>query len=111
MNVWGLSRSYRHQTLREDTHDTNHRVFSSSTKTTKMSSEDSVRRNIVKRSSLEEANRYIYPNLTHETTVNGLATTPGTPYPFFVPSTVKSTLGSPVRIYFTIYREIWLTVG
>jgi hypothetical protein len=62
---------------------------------TKMSSDDSLRRNIVKRSSLEEANRYIYPNLTNETTANGLAT-PGKPYPFFVPSTVKSTLGSPV---------------
>jgi hypothetical protein len=63
-----------------------------------MSSEDSIKRSIVKRSSLEEASRYIYPNLTNETTANGLATPPGKPYPFFVPSTVKSTLGSPVSI-------------
>jgi hypothetical protein len=62
-----------------------------------MSSEDSIRRNIVKRSSLEEANRYIYTNLTNETTTNELATPLGKPYPFLVPGSVKSTLGSPVR--------------
>lgn len=71
-----------------------------------MSSEDSIRRNIVKRSSLEEANRYIYPNLTNETTANGLATPPGKPYPFFVPSSVKSTLGSPVCVGLFIERGL-----
>jgi len=63
-----------------------------------MSSADSIKRNIVKRSSLEEVNRYIYQNLTNETTANGLATPVGKPYPFFVPSTVKSTLGSPTAL-------------
>ena len=64
-----------------------------------MSSEESVKRNVVRRSSLEYANRDIYPNLSQEPTANqGLNTPPGAGklYPFFVPSTVKSTLGSPV---------------
>lgn len=72
----------------------------------KMSSEDSVLRNIVRRSSLEYANRDIYPNLTQETTAaHGLTTPPGKPYPFFVASSVKSTLGSPVcLLHFTRER-------
>lgn len=69
-----------------------------------MSSADEIRRNIVKRSSLEEANR-VYHNLTNETTVNGgYNTPPGKPYPFFVPSTVKSTLGSPVSILMDLLK-------
>jgi hypothetical protein len=69
-----------------------------------MSSENEIRRNIVKRSSLEEANR-IYPNLTQETTVhNGLISPSGKPYPYFVPSTVKSTLGSPVCLNVSFFK-------
>jgi len=80
----------------------NHQVF-------EMSSEDEVRRNIVKRSSIEEANR-IYQNITQQSTVNGgLITPPGQPYPFFVPSTVKSTLGSPVCIIVYLPVSNWLT--
>jgi hypothetical protein len=46
---------------------------------------------------LGEAND-IYSNLTNATTMNGGTLTPHEkPDPFFVPSTVKSTLGSPVR--------------
>ncbi|PMD46838.1 hypothetical protein L207DRAFT_577680 [Hyaloscypha variabilis F] len=61
-----------------------------------MSSEENVRRNVIKRSSLEEADR-IYPNLTQETAANGSVwSISGKPYPFFVPSTVESTLGSPI---------------
>ncbi|KAH6671936.1 GPR1/FUN34/yaaH family-domain-containing protein [Halenospora varia] len=64
-----------------------------------MSSADSVRRNIVRRSSLEYANQEIFPNLTNETTVKGGFSSPaGKPYPYFVPSTVKSTLGSPTAL-------------
>ncbi|TVY18034.1 Acetate transporter protein patA [Lachnellula arida] len=60
--------------------------------------QDSVRRNIVRRSSLEEANR-IYQALTRESTLKDEDPLPssGKPYPFIVPSTMKSTLGSPVR--------------
>lgn len=54
-----------------------------------------VRRNIVQRSSLEKANREIYVKDTRDTE-NGYDTPQGKPYAFFVPSTVKSTLGSPV---------------
>lgn len=71
-----------------------------------MSPEDDVLRNAIKCSSLEEANRYIYPNLTNETTANGVATPLGKPYPFFVPSTVKSTLGSPVSLQFLFLETI-----
>ncbi len=52
-----------------------------------------VRRNVI-RSSLEDANR-IYPNLTNDITAQGFASA-AQPYPFLVPSTVRSTLGSPV---------------
>lgn len=62
-----------------------------------MSSEDSVKRNVVRRSSLENASRepYSYPDISRETTAQGFG---GKPYPFFVPSTVKSTLGSPTAL-------------
>ncbi|TVY59718.1 Acetate transporter protein patA [Lachnellula suecica] len=59
---------------------------------------DNVRRNIVKRSSLEEANRDYYQTLTHESNFVGSSSPSGRPYPFFVPSTVKSTLGSPTAL-------------
>ncbi|TVY47259.1 Acetate transporter protein patA, partial [Lachnellula cervina] len=51
------------------------------------------------RSSLEEANR-IYQALTRESTLKDESSSPniGTPYPFFVPSTVQSTLGSPTAL-------------
>ncbi|KUJ14543.1 uncharacterized protein LY89DRAFT_736574 [Mollisia scopiformis] len=63
-----------------------------------MATADSVRRNVVRRSSLEDATR-IYLNLIQETTANnGFNTPDGKPYPFFVPSTVKSTLGSPTAL-------------
>ena len=68
-----------------------------------MSSEVDMRRNVVKRSSLDEPNR-IHPNLTQDTTANGSFTSPlGKPYPFFVPSSVKSTLGSPVRLRIYVF--------
>ncbi|KAI9050583.1 hypothetical protein LZ554_005744 [Drepanopeziza brunnea f. sp. 'monogermtubi'] len=67
-----------------------------------MSSEDSILRNVVRQSTLEEANRDVYPPHTQGFTANGSLTpspTPtGKPYPFFVPSTVKSTLGSPTAL-------------
>ncbi|PVH78508.1 hypothetical protein DL98DRAFT_573101 [Cadophora sp. DSE1049] len=59
-----------------------------------MASEGSVLRHIVRQSTLEEANR-TYPNSVLESTVNGELSPSGKPYPYFVPSTVKSTLGSP----------------
>ncbi|CZR65660.1 related to Y.lipolytica GPR1 protein and Fun34p [Phialocephala subalpina] len=59
--------------------------------------EDNVRRNIVQRSSLEDAAR-IYLDLTQESTVNGYNSLAGKSYPYFVPSTVKSTLGSPTAL-------------
>ncbi|KAL2065274.1 hypothetical protein VTL71DRAFT_2943 [Oculimacula yallundae] len=63
-----------------------------------MASEGSVLRHIVRQSTLEEANR-IYPNSIQDSTGNGLLTpSNGKPYPFFVPSTVKSTLGSPTAL-------------
>lgn len=63
-----------------------------------LATEDSVRRNIIRRSSLEYANQ-AYPSLTQESTIkgDGSYSPAGKPYPFFVPSTVKSTLGSPVH--------------
>ena len=71
-----------------------------------LSTADSVRRNIVRRSSLEDANR-IYRNLTQESILKDGNSSPssGRPYPFFVPSTVKSTLGSPVRIHSRLLRN------
>ncbi|EHK97412.1 putative Accumulation of dyads protein 2 [Glarea lozoyensis 74030] len=57
-----------------------------------MSSADSVRRNIVRQSTLEHAYRDIYPSTTTDTL------SPGKPYPFFVASSVKSTLGSPTAL-------------
>jgi hypothetical protein len=54
---------------------------------------------------LGEANG-IYSNLTNATTMNGGILTPHEkPDPFFVPSTVKSTLGSPVRSHIYCYNE------
>jgi hypothetical protein len=54
---------------------------------------------------LGEANG-IYSNLTNATTMNGGTLTPHEkPDPFFVPSTVKSTLGSPVRSHINWYSE------
>jgi len=58
-----------------------------------MSSADSVRRNIVRQSTLEHAYRDIYPSTTTDT-----LSPPGKPYPFFVASSVKSTLGSPTAL-------------
>jgi len=58
-----------------------------------MSSQDSIKKDAARPVSAEYRNREIYPNLTHESLGNG---NHGQPYPFFVPSTVKSTLGSPV---------------
>jgi len=60
----------------------------------KMSSQDSIKKDTVRPTSAEYGNREFYPNITHETITNGNPN--GQPYPFFVPSTVKSTLGSPV---------------
>lgn len=64
-----------------------------------LTTEDSVRRSVVRRSSLEYANQDAYPSLTQESTIkgDGSYSLAGKPYPFFVPSTVKSTLGSPVH--------------
>lgn len=68
---------------------------------------DSVRRNIVRRSSLENANQDYYPSLTNQSTVKDGSDSPssGRPYPYFVPSTVKSTLGSPVR-FLLLYLQL-----
>jgi hypothetical protein len=76
-----------------------------------MSSEGSIKRNIVRRSSLEIANRDFLPaankeytDLTQEDTIIGTPPTVqyGEKYPasrvHFVPSTVKSTLGSPTAL-------------
>jgi hypothetical protein len=62
-----------------------------------MSSADSVRRNIVRQSTLEHAYRDIYPIPTSDTLGENGSIPLGKPYPFFVASSVKSTLGSPVR--------------
>lgn len=59
---------------------------------------ENVLRGVVKRSSLEEANRDLYPNYTQDTTSNGAFTPPGQDRVHFVPSTVKSTLGSPTAL-------------
>ncbi|KAL3419898.1 hypothetical protein PVAG01_08397 [Phlyctema vagabunda] len=64
-----------------------------------MSSEDSIKRNIVRRSSLENANREIYPPITQESTIGTSHAYPtGQPQIHFVPSTLKSTLGSPTAL-------------
>lgn len=57
-----------------------------------MSTGDYALRDTLKPPSLEEG------NLTRETTRNEYATPPKKPYSFLVPSTVNSTLGSPVSI-------------
>lgn len=70
----------------------------------KISSEDSVLRNFVKRSSVEGANRTYqsgaYPNLTHEPKANDLCEShlPAKSYPFLVPSAVKNMLGGPTAL-------------
>ncbi|CZT52987.1 related to Y.lipolytica GPR1 protein and Fun34p [Rhynchosporium secalis] len=62
-----------------------------------MASEGSVPRHIVRQSTLEEASR-AYPTSILDSTGNGILTPNGKPYPFFVPCTVKSTLGSPTAL-------------
>ncbi|KAH8667605.1 GPR1/FUN34/yaaH family-domain-containing protein [Tricladium varicosporioides] len=63
-----------------------------------MSSADSVR-NVVRRSSLKYVNQEIHPDLTNETVIKGgFSSSAGKPYPFFVPSTVRSTLGTPTAL-------------
>ena len=78
-----------------------------------MSLEDTTKRIAVNQSCLDEASREICPNFTNEVTTNGFITSPGSkPHPFFVPSTVKSTLGSPVsRLPASGEYKIQLTPG
>ncbi|RDW77728.1 hypothetical protein BP6252_05781 [Coleophoma cylindrospora] len=64
-----------------------------------MSSNDSIKKNIVQPSSLEIASRDIYPSITNETTFGNRSSSPaGHPKVHFVPSTLKSTLGSPTAL-------------
>lgn len=71
-----------------------------------MSSKDGTIHNFVQQNRHEETNG-VYPSLTNGSTLNGdYSTAPGKPYPYFVPSTVKSTLGSPVGLMILIYNGI-----
>lgn len=71
-----------------------------------MSSADSIKRNIVKRSSLEDVHRLHRESVTNSGTFSPSGG--GKPYPFFVPSTVKSTLGSPVSNSQRAQLPFWL---
>lgn len=71
--------------------------ISRSNTATEQQLEENVRLNVVKRSSLADAAR-IYPNLTQESIINGFNSPAGKPYPYFVPSIVNSTLGSPTAL-------------
>lgn len=68
-----------------------------------MSYEDNIEPHVTRKSSLEDAKGQAYSNLTQTTTTANGTFSPvgnGKPYPYFVPSTVKSTLGSPVSYKF-----------
>jgi len=63
-----------------------------------MSSKDGKIHNFAQQNGHGETNG-VYPSVTNGSTLNGdYSTAPGKPYPYFVPSTVKSTLGSPVSL-------------
>lgn len=68
------------------------------------SSENSVKRNVVRRSSLEEAARY-NTNLSQAPTAGAFGALSEKQQIHFVPSTLKSTLGSPVSISQSFFRH------
>lgn len=64
-----------------------------------MSYEDGIEPEVARQSSLDDAKGQVFSNLTQTTTTANGTFSPvgnGKLYPYFVPSTVKSTLGSPV---------------